>query len=184
MKRFYILMLLSVLLAYPLLAQDGVDSTLISLDNFHRVDEGVYRSGQPNKQEFRLLKNNGFTEILNLRRYHSDQKVVADSSLTLHHIPVRASRIGEEHFLEALRAIKNRKGNILIHCHHGSDRTGGVVAMYRIVFQGWSKEDAITEMKKGGYGFHPIFRNIAKTINKIDIEAFKVKLFQEDQIEE
>ena len=59
----------------------------------------------------------------------------------------------EEQLIEALRIIKNRKAPIVIHCHHGSDRTGAVCALYRVVFQNVSKEDAIHEMTEGGFGF-------------------------------
>jgi len=179
MKHLYLLILLFVT-AIGIYAQDEVDTTKIEIDNFYKVDDGVYRSKQPNKVQFQMLEDAGFTDVLNLRRFNSDDDEAKDTEITLHHIPVRASRIGEKQFLEALRIIKNRKGNILVHCHHGSDRTGGVIAMYRIVFQGWSKEDAIEEMKTGGYGFHSIYRNIPKTINNIDIEEFKEKLFDEN----
>lgn len=47
---------------------------------------------------------------------------------------------------------------MVVHCWHGSDRTGAVIAAYRIVQQGWSQHDAIDEMINGGYGFHPIFQ--------------------------
>lgn len=35
---------------------------------------------------------------------------------------------------------------VLIHCDGGSDRTGVMVALYRMAFQGWSLEDAKQEM--------------------------------------
>jgi len=39
---------------------------------------------------------------------------------------------------------------------------GCSVAVYRIVVQGWSKEEAILEMQKGGFGFHNTYTNIVK----------------------
>ncbi len=42
--------------------------------------------------------------------------------------------------------------SVLIHCLHGQDRTGIVIAAYRIKYQGWSVEDAVKEMN--AYGFH------------------------------
>ncbi len=49
---------------------------------------------------------------------------------------------------------------VLLHCYHGSDRTGASVAMYRIIFQNWSTTDALAEMKHGGYGFRIQFGKI------------------------
>jgi protein tyrosine/serine phosphatase len=73
----------------------------------------------------------------------------------------------------ALRTIRDAKGPILIHCWHGADRTGLISAMYRIVFQGWSKEDAIEELVNGGYRYHSIYRNIREFVRDADIESIK-----------
>jgi hypothetical protein len=64
------------------------------------------------------------------------------------------SSIKEASVIEALRGIKNRKGPIPIHCWKGSDRTGLTSALYRIIFDGWTKENAIRELEDGGFGFH------------------------------
>ena len=78
--------------------------------------------------------------------------------------------------IEALRIIKNRKAPIVIHCHHGSERTGAVCALYRVVFQNVSKEDAIHEMTEGGFGFHRIYKNIIRRIKEADIEQIRRKV--------
>lgn len=164
-----------------LVAANEVDSILLSgVKNIYKVDDGIYRSSQPNKQQFLDLEKVGLNEVLNLRRYHSDMDEAKETNITLHHIKVRAEAFKEEHLINAMRILKNRKGNILIHCWHGSDRTGVVVAMYRIVFQDWTKTKAIEEMKNGGYGHHKIYSNLPRLIENIDIELFKKKLFEEN----
>jgi protein tyrosine/serine phosphatase len=35
---------------------------------------------------------------------------------------------------------------VLVHCHSGAQRTGGAVALYRVLVQGWAGEDAYEEM--------------------------------------
>ena len=47
---------------------------------------------------------------------------------------MNAGKVSQEQLIDALRIIKNRKGPVLLHCWHGSDRTGATVAAYRIVF--------------------------------------------------
>jgi hypothetical protein len=46
-------------------------------------------------------------------------------------------------------------------------------AMYRILEQGWTKDEAIKEMVDSGYGFHPIWSNIIKHIGKIDVKKIR-----------
>ena len=70
---------------------------------------------------------------------------------------------------EALRIIRMADGPVLIHCWHGSDRTGLISAMYRVLYQNWSKDEAIDELMKGGYGYHSLYRNIPEYIRKVDI---------------
>ena len=98
--------------------------------------------------------------------------------MKLHRVKMKAHSVDEEQLITALRIIKNRKSPIVIHCHHGSDRTGAVCALYRIIFQNISKEDAIREMTDGGFGFHRIYKNIIRTIEKADIERIKREVLQ------
>ncbi|MDB4461879.1 protein-tyrosine phosphatase family protein, partial [bacterium] len=62
---------------------------------------------------------------------------------------------------------------VLVHCLHGSDRTGAMCAAYRVVVEGWSMEDAIRERKSGGYGHHKIWSNLERWIEGLDVEALK-----------
>ena len=98
--------------------------------------------------------------------------------IKLYRLKMKAHSVSEDQLINALRIIKNRKGPIVFHCHHGSDRTGAVCAMYRIVFQGVSKQKAIQEMTEGGFGFHRIYKNIIRTIEKADIERIKREVLQ------
>jgi len=98
---------------------------------------------------------------------------VTGTTVKLHRVKMKAHSVDEEQLITALRIIKNRKSPIVIHCHHGSDRTGVVCALYRIIFQNVSKEDAIREMTDGGFGFHRIYKNIIRRIREADIERIK-----------
>jgi protein-tyrosine phosphatase len=75
-----------------------------------------------------------------------------------------------------LHIVSNPKRTpILVHCQHGSDRTGMMCAMYRIVLQGWTEEAAIKEMIDRGYGFHEVWANIAPWINNLDVARIKTQ---------
>ena len=64
---------------------------------------------------------------------------------------------------------------VFVHCLHGADRTGTMCAAYRVVVDGWTKQQAIDEMTKGGYGFHPVWANLPKFIENLDVEKIKAK---------
>jgi len=64
---------------------------------------------------------------------------------------------------------------VFVHCRHGSDRTGTMCAVYRIVVQGWSKGEAVLEMTRGGFGFHTNFENLVQYVEKMDVEAIRQK---------
>ena len=145
----------------------------IHIENFYQIDDEFFRSGNPSKEAFLELESLEIMEVINLQTYHSDDDEAEGSNVTLYRVKMNAHRITVDDVVEVLRLVRNRKGKILVHCKHGSDRTGLIGAMYRIVFQEWSKEDATDELINGGYGHHRIFRNIPKFIKKADIPRIK-----------
>lgn len=147
------------------------------LDNIYKLDEKVYRSEQPDSISFGLIEKYGIEEVLNLRENHSDENEANKTNLVLHRIKVNTGKISYAQILQALKVIKNAKGPVLIHCWHGSDRTGVISASYRIVFQGWTKADAIDEFKNGGYGYHQkIYPQLIPVIENIHVESFRKAL--------
>ena len=149
------------------------------LKNFYRLDDKVYRAAQPNTEGFAELKELGIDNLLNLREYHDDD---AGVGLKLYRVKMAAGSITTEQVVAALRIIHLSEGPILIHCWHGSDRTGMVSAMYRIIFQGWDKQAAIAELTDGGYGYHAFwYRNIPEFIRTADLEAIRKAVLSPDQ---
>ena len=112
-----------------------------NIRNFYKVSDGIYRSAQPDRKNMELMDIIGVKTVINLRRYHSDINEAKNTSLKLERVKMNPGKIKDEDIAEILTLIKNSDKPVLIHCWHGSDRTGVVVAMYRIVFEGFSKED-------------------------------------------
>ncbi len=148
------------------------------VNNLYLVDTGVYRAAQPDAAAFVELEQMGIREVLNLRYFCSNDKPATGTSLALHHVKMLAGNCDWDKVVKALQIIKERKGPIVIHCKHGADRTGLMVAMYRIIFQGWDKESAIAELENGGYDFHTIYANIPSFIRNVDIETMKKAVMQ------
>lgn len=183
--------IISGLLVYLLFASCGTSPALAQrkatwaqpveskyIENFYKVDEGVYRSGQPSAEAFKEMEQMGIKEVLNLRNYHSNKDEAEGTSLKLNRVAMNAHSSEWDKLVEALRIIKNRKGPIVIHCWHGSDRTGLVVALYRLVFQSWTKEEALDELEHGGYGYHTIYGNIKTFIRNVDVEEFRKEVMK------
>ena len=177
MIRNVVILICSFVVATGLFAQRNpgwaVPVEAKTILNLYMVDTGVYRCAQPDVNAFAELEQMGIQSVLNLRYLCSDNKPASATGLTLLHVKMAASNCDWDKVVESLRIIKNRKGPIAIHCKHGSDRTGLVLALYRIVFQGWSKDAAIDELENGGYGFHTIYANIPSFIRNLDEAALK-----------
>lgn len=144
-----------------------------SLGNFHRVSGEVYRSRQPDDEEFAMLRAAGIRSVLSLREYHADPEKGAPG-LNLYAVPMNAGEIDDEKISKAMLALAEAPKPVLVHCWHGSDRTGVVIAMYRMVFQDWPREKAIDEFENGGFGYHKsVYPNIERYLESVDVERFK-----------
>lgn len=155
--------------------------TETTLDNFYQIDNDLYRSGQPDELQMKELEQRNFKAILNLRNFHTDDKEAAGTNLKLYHVPMEAGRFTEQQIIAALKDIKNAPKPVLVHCWHGSDRTGVVVAMYRLVFQGWDKNAAIEELKKPEFGYHKwAYYNIIQYLEQVDVENVRKQVMEPD----
>lgn len=144
------------------------------LGNLHKVSDDVYRSAQPDHTDMITLERLGVRSVLNLRDFHSDRAALAGTNLQLLVVPMSASSVGREHLVAITKAITAAPKPVLVHCWHGSDRTGLAIATYRIVFQGWPKEKALDEMRHGGFGFHERwYPGIVRLIEATDFAAVK-----------
>ena len=144
------------------------------LSNLYKVDEHLYRSEQPHSLEMKKLQGFGLKTILNLRNTRNDNREAKATNLNLNHVPINTWRISYDDLVRSMIIIRKAEKPVLVHCLHGSDRTGAVVAVYRIVDGGWTKKEAIEELQQGGYGYHQKwFPNIIQLIASLDVEKFK-----------
>ena len=117
---------------------DGIDPFPQNPKNFHKVNDNLYRSGQPENDEFESLHTfHGIRSILNLRENHSDQEDVEavnqkyDGAIKLYEIPLDTGNITVDDLIRILTVVRDAPKPLLIHCWHGSDRTGCAVAACR-----------------------------------------------------
>lgn len=142
--------------------------------NLHRVSQGLYRSAQPSAQGMENLKKLGIRTVVNLRTFHSDRDEIGAAGLNYIRIPMQAWYPERQDAVRFLNIVSDTSMTpVLVHCQHGADRTGAMVAVYRVAVQGWSKQEALLEMTRGGYGYHRVWRNLPVWLKKLDIESLK-----------
>lgn len=170
------------LLCYLCFIISGCQSNINSLhlpDNFYQVSNDVYRSEQPSVEQIAQLDKFGFKTIINLRLFHSDRELVENTQISEVWIRMRAGDITDEKMIQIMKAIHASPKPILIHCWQGSDRTGVTIAMYRLVFENWTKSQAINELMQTEFGHHyNVYPNIRKYIENVDVEYIRHAVFE------
>jgi protein tyrosine phosphatase (PTP) superfamily phosphohydrolase (DUF442 family) len=150
-----------------------------TLDNAYRVSPELYRCEQPAKRDLPDLQALGIRTLLSLRHYHIDSPDFAKAGLTLVSEPMDAGKVTTDQLIAALRRFRAAPKPVLVHCWHGSDRTGAFVAAYRMVLQNWAPAAAIDELRHGGFGFHESsFPNILQLLGGLDVEAVRRRVME------
>lgn len=152
---------------------------LQGVPNLHRVTPRFYRSAQPTAEGFaNLSRKLGIRSIVSLRAFHPDDVLAGGNNLMLTRIPIHTWHIENEDVAAALRALRQgqSQGPVLLHCQHGADRTGLIAALYRVIYEGWSKADALAEMRSGEFGYHAVWGNIPRYLKTVDIVALKAAI--------
>ena len=122
-----------------------------ALPNFARVSDAVFRSGQPEEGTLAQLAPYGVRTILDLRLTVEGEEAAeaAARGIGVAHVPMNG--IYSPTFEQVDRALEvltdPRRSPVLVHCHYGHDRTGVVIAAYRVVVQRWPIEKAAAEAR-------------------------------------
>ena len=149
------------------------------IPNYHVVDgETLYRGGQPSNEGLRALAKQGVKTIINLRASDFNKKVIEvyhrDQMRTIH-IPFYPYEPQDQIMIDFLKIMKDPNFQpAFVHCFHGADRTGAVVAIYRIILQNWDKDRAIAEMKRKG--LHWWHHNLIDYIKNLDVEQIRSRI--------
>lgn len=145
--------------------------------NLYKVTDYLYRSEQPTAEGMKKLERMGIKTIINLQVFDSDADEIRGTGLHHEELSVKPWHIEDEDVVRGLRIIRKKEnGPFLIHCWKGADRVGVMIAMFRIIEQGWTKEEAIQEMVEGGYRFNRKWINIVQYLKQVDVERIRKKL--------
>ena len=146
---------------------------LSGVPNCYKVSEGLYRGAQPSAEGMRQLEKLGIKTVVNLRFIFSDRGKIKGTELDYKHINMTTLYVKTSDVIRFLKIVTDRERMpVFVHCHYGIDRAGTMCAIYRIVIQGWSKEEAIEEMTKGGFAYRNVHRNLVNYIRKLDVDKY------------
>ncbi len=148
--------------------------------NLFQLSPLLYRSALPDDGAVPLLKSLKVATVINFLPEADDW--LSDPDIHQVQLPYRTNHVDDADVLKTLRAIQAAEANgpVLMHCKHGSDRTGLMAAMYRVVIQGWSKEDALSEMTQGGFGDSIHFKDGVRYMTQVDVEKLRTALVNGD----
>jgi protein tyrosine phosphatase (PTP) superfamily phosphohydrolase (DUF442 family) len=120
---------------------------------FAEVTPHFYRGGQPTKHGFEGLRKKGVEVVIDLRGNRASERQEL-TALGMEYIAIPwhcpfPKDATFARFLKVMRANSSKK--VFVHCRLGDDRSGMMVAAYRMAEEGWSAEKAMREMKEFGF---------------------------------
>jgi protein tyrosine/serine phosphatase len=124
-----------------------------TLKNFQEVEASLYRGAQPTEEGFRELAKLGVHTVVDLRgsggRSSKEARIVGGLGMQYVNVPLDGFRAPTpEQVSKLLGILENQSdGPVFVHCRRGADRTGTILALYRIEHDHWGNEKALDEAK-------------------------------------
>ena len=133
----------------------AADLPPVHVKDFAKVNEHIYRGGAPTEVGLQELGTMGVKEIIDLRTAGegtSEEKKAADKlKIKYINIPLNGFEAPPNAKIQQLLGLlQDNSEPLFVHCRRGKDRTGTVVACYRIQHDGWDNRKALEEAKQHG----------------------------------
>jgi tyrosine-protein phosphatase SIW14 len=137
----------------PLAHKPGKHEPIEGVPNFGEVTPKLYRGGQPTRAGFEKLAKMGIKIVVDTGRSARDEKLLKGLGLRYVALPWYCPFPKDKVIAEFLEILKdNPEAKTFVHCRLGEDRSGMMVAAYRMAEQGWTPDEAMNEMHEFGFG--------------------------------
>jgi protein tyrosine/serine phosphatase len=146
------------------------------IPNFGKVNNSLYRGAQPDEIGMKGLQSLNIKTIINLRTakgaLKTEESQARACGISYTNVPLAGlGKPSDAEVAKILALIESSPGPVFVHCEHGCDRTGTIIACYRIQHDHWSGRDAMREAKKYGismweHGMRRYIENFAKAADK------------------
>jgi protein-tyrosine phosphatase len=134
---------------------------LPGIGNAGRVSEFLYRGAQPRENGYTQLRQLGIAVVVDLHNRGENQQrerqAVEANGMRYIGMPVSGTTGPSDEQIAAFLALlrENAGRKLFVHCLHGADRTGVMIAAYRMSAEGWTAAQALAEMR--AYHFHRLW---------------------------
>jgi tyrosine-protein phosphatase SIW14 len=131
--------------------------TIQGVPNAGSVTGTLYRGAQPHDSAYADLQKLGMGIVVDLRgesgEVSAEQRSVESLGMKFVNLPWSGAGLpSRDELLTFFTLLRdNPDTKIFLHCQYGADRTGVMIALYRIAVDHWTPEQAITEMKEFHY---------------------------------
>ena len=131
-----------------------------------RVAPGILRGAQPEPEGYATLKAMGVRTVISLRTNHGERKAVEAAGMRYIEIPIKLWKNVDPAAVQDALSVMTDPANqpVFVNCSRGVDRTGMVVAVYRMEVDGWSEAEAEAEME--AFGFHEFWSQFKEFVRR------------------
>lgn len=164
MKTIYFPRLELVLLCAAVLPFAAVAATQPNgIGNFQQVSDHIFRGAQPTEQGFQSLAKMGVRTVIDLQesgdaRSAGEAKSVKAAGMQYVSVPMKGMETPSGESVAKVLALleETTGGPLFVHCHRGADRTGGIIACYRIEHDHWTSDHALAEARSLGMSWYQL----------------------------
>jgi len=150
----------------------------------------LWRGSKPGRSDATWLIEHGVATIVNLELIHDDERALGEATPKGTHMievgyfrvrdwePLKLAtpRIVDDHIAHFLAIVDQQPKPVYVHCRYGQDRTGAMIAVYRMLMEGVSEEDAIAELRRNRGNWLKVDEKYVRSLSPHHLEEIRRKM--------